>query len=295
MACLVFIFIAFLDVGAFVENARRGLLVFGLNVLPVLFPFFFISGLLIELSTRFNRPVYFALSYLAGFPTSARMLSIAHSKGQIDRASAMRLATYTSTTSPIFIIATLGTAMYGDTQLGIIIFVAHVLGAFATGVLWCPSKKILVSAELAPPTKTPNLSAQTVLAPANFFERHHKTPAPKIDVCDAVSRSLNGAIQSVLMVGGLIVVFFIATAGMPFWLLGVFELTTGVYHAQAHIAGIARAIVPCAIVSFGGLCVAMQGFVFLKNFQMPAWYYFGYKGIQTILSVLFCMMIFFLT
>ena len=264
VACVTFMVLAFIDPASFVLNARNGMMLFSSSVLPVLFPFFLITGLLIELDLlkkgKFQKIGLVVLSYLAGYPTSARMIAQLYNRGEITRSEAIKTAAYTSTQSPIFIIATVGVAIYQDVWLGVIIFAAHVLGAIANGVLYSFGK-------------WQSLSQQLCTAPN------------KKDVSEAVASALNSAVQNILAVGGLIVVFFIASAPLGVVGSSLLEMTTGIFRASEITNGIWRAIIPCAIVSFGGLCVAMQGFVFLKDLKMPIWFYFIYKITHTIISI----------
>ena len=268
--CVAFMIIAFWDIAAFIDNSRRGFLLFATNVLPVLFPFFFISSLLIELNIfRNNKGAKFGvvvMSFLSGYPTGARMLSDLYTRGQITRTQAIKTATYTSTTSPIFVIATVGVALYGDVKLGVLIFMAHVMGALLNGLLYtkCRFTNHPVTAAPCHPSKEGNLS-------------------------DVVSQALHTSVQSILGVGGLIVMFLIAAA--PFGLIGsaLLEMTTAIFHASnMSTGGMWRAVIPCAIVSFGGLCVAVQGFVFMRAFDLPVWFYFLYKTTHTLLAVGCC-------
>jgi len=114
---------------------------------------------------------------------------------------------------------------------------------------------------------------------------------PRNDIAEAVSKSLYSAIQNIFAVGGLIVVFFIAASliGGGVLVSGILEMANGVFQASA--AAPASLVIPCAIVSFGGLCVAMQAFVFFGAFSMPLWFYLLYKVTHTILSVVFCLIL----
>ena len=284
--CATFIAIAFYDITAFVDNSRRGLLLFGNNVLPVLFPFFFISSLLIELNLFKKRGARFgvvAMSFLSGYPTGARMLSELYARGQITRQQAIHTATYTSTASPIFVIATVGVALYGDVRLGVIIFASHVLGAVVNGLLY----------------NHPALLRRAPLHKGGepFPARTSSPPNGGVDarsadgvVSDAISRALYSSVQNILAVGGLIIIFFIAAAPFGLWGAAILEMTTAVFHAsELGASGVWRAVIPCAIVSFGGLCVAMQGFVFLRAFGMPVWFYLLYKVTHAVFAVLICV------
>ena len=285
---------------AFVDNARRGMLLFGNNVLPILFPFFFISSLLIELDIFKSRRVASTLSrnngtgwgarvgvtlisFLSGSPTGARMLSRLYERGEITRAQAIKTATYTSTTSPIFIIATVGAALYGDVRLGIIIFAAHILGALINGLVY-NAGGLLRRFTSGNDKKSMSLQGEAEAIPRQGQQ--------SLCISDAISKSLYSSAQNIMAVGGLIVIFFIAAAPFGMVFASILEITTGIFLASE--SSVQSVIIPCAIVSFGGLCVAMQSFVFLKSFQMPVWFYFLYKATHTFFAVAICTMLTFI-
>jgi hypothetical protein len=274
--CVFFMILAFIDVGAFVANARAGLMLFGNNVAPVLFPFFFISGLLIELNlfkgARAQKVGVVLMSYLSGYPTGARMISQLYTRGEITRTAAIKMATFTSTCSPIFIIATLGAALYQDVRLGVIIFISHIIAMLLTGLCTSFMWDKFTKKSRATPTAPLQNSADAVT----------RSQGAKPDVCFAVSNALTSAVSNILAVGGLIMVFFVASANLPWWAAAVLEMTTGVFRAEGLFVGIWGAVVPCVIVSFGGLCVAMQGYVFLGKFALPPWFYFAYKAFHAV-------------
>ena len=299
-ACVAFIVMAFINPPAFIENARNGLTLFAVNVLPILFPFFFITGLLVELDLFKHKKLQpigiVAMSFLAGSPTSARIISQLYMRGDITRERAIRTATYTSTTSPIFIIATLGAALYGDIRLGIIIFTAHILGAIANGLVY--GLIVKTPTEKPPPSSIKNSPSLRTplrenLAPLRSVEgvARQSRDGVVINVSDAVSKSLSSSIQNIFAVGGLIVIFFIVSASLPLPFTAFLEMTTGVFRAEAVTEGMWRAVVATAIVSFGGLCVAMQSFVFFRTFRMPVRFYFMYKVTHTLFAVLFVTLI----
>jgi len=281
IVAIAFTVLVFSDTAAFVDNGRRGIMLFGQNVLPVLFPFFFISSLLIECKVFGKRGSLVStilLSYLSGFPTSARILSQLYTNGEITRRQAIITSTYTTTTSPIFIIATIGTVLYKSTILGVIIFVSHIMGALINGIVF-------------------SRFAWKYFIEGHKVQKVHTHATEDIGIGEAISKSLYSSIQSIFAVGGLIVVFFIVAApvteyfslafGTP--IAAILEMTNGVFLAsELSSIGIWRAVIPCAIVSFGGLCVAMQGFIFLKSFKMPVWFYFLYKITHTVFSIVIC-------
>jgi|GEM_PF-1035733 len=282
--CFGFIAIAFADINGFIEGARNGLELFERNVLGILFPFFFITSLLVELGffSHFKRtgPAVFALSLLGGYPTGARMLSSLYAKGEISRTQAIRISTYTSTSSPIFTIATLGVCFYGDIIVGVVIFACHITAALVNGIIYKGVKFPDIGGR-----KTVTLKPQ------------------QEDIAESITNSLYSAVQSILAVGGLIVVFFILSSQiqnlislpdfvkLPFF--GILEMTNGVFLSSlamplSSILNFAI-LIPCAIITFGGLAVAMQGFLFLKTFRMPFSFYLLYKTTHTLIAVLLCL------
>lgn len=275
--CLLFIILAFADTKGFVTNAQHGLLLFGNSVLPILFPFFFITSMLIELNffsvfKKFgvSAPI-FAVSTLSGYPTGARMLSELYLRGEISRNQAIQISTFTSTCSPIFVIATVGTCFYKSTSIGVIIFVCHITAAILNGFLY---RKINFK----------NYNANFV----PLLTKKHQ------DISDAVSNSLYSSVHNILAVGGLIIVFFIAVnqiqvfIPLPAIISGIIELTNGVFLYSSSTPE--SILVPCAIISFGGLAVAMQGFLFLKSLKLPFWFYMLYKTTHAIIAIIICLL-----
>ena len=281
--CLAFIGLAFVNVGEFVSSAQRGVLLFGRNVMPILFPFFFVTSLLVELGFfsgfkrfGFTAPV-FTLSLLGGYPTGARMLAELYTRGEISRTQAIRISTYTSTCSPIFVIATVGACFYKSTSIGITIFICHIIAAMINGLLYC------------------KVRFQESENPLPLFGRV-ALKMPNIN--DSISNALYSAIQNIFAIGGLIVTFFVLANQIQVVIslneefnlavAGILELTNGIHLASVTVPS--YVLIPCAIVSFGGLAVAMQGFLFLKSFRMPFWFYLLYKGTHAIIAMLVCLL-----
>ena len=85
--CLAFATLVFVDVAGFVTASREGFSLFTQSVLPVLFPFFFITSLAVHGGVDKRWQVY-AFSLLGGFPTSARMIAELHERGRLSRNNA---------------------------------------------------------------------------------------------------------------------------------------------------------------------------------------------------------------
>jgi hypothetical protein len=252
--CILFTVLCFLDLGTFTAAGTRGLALIYRSVLPVLFPFFLITGLVINVCETSNKWTVTALAFFSGYPNGMRMAAMLYERGSISREQACHMTTYTSTVSPIFVIATVGTVMLGDTVTGVLIFAATILGALLNGIIWRQAV-----------TDTPQKTIIQINRP--------------VTISKAWSDALLNAVSSVLNVCGVILFFYIAAAvlGLPPFLSGIIEMTTGV-------SGLTNPLLIEFIVSFGGISIAMQGFTFTKRLRISPVYYFGCKITHAVIA-----------
>lgn len=142
------------DPRACIASVHSGLAMFVQSVLPALFPFFFFTRLLTSLGAArvlgnlFRRPVallynappiggYVCLmSLLSGYPVGARLLGDLYKAEVIDGADARCISAFASTSGPLFVVGTVGTAMFGDPSLGYAALGCHVAGALLNGLIY---------------------------------------------------------------------------------------------------------------------------------------------------------------
>lgn len=260
----------------FLDSASRGLLLFATSVLPAVFPFFFCSSLLTALGganalsrlgakpvrALFNSPPVGAyvltLSMLSGYPIGAATTADLYLRGAIDSDDAKRICSFTSTSGPIFILGTVGSAVFGSPVCGAIILAAHYAAAVTTGIVFRGRRKP------SPPRTLP----------------------PPADHDGILAGCISSAALSMLAVGGYIVISnmlvdALSLAGLGKLLssipsreaaeclnaviAGAVEMTRGSM-AAADIPDQALAVaLAAAIVSFGGLSVLLQSHVFLSR------------------------------
>lgn len=138
----------------YLDSARRGLALYATNVLPSLFPFYFCSLLLTymgaarAISGVFKRPVrllfgapkesayILLMSMLSGYPVGASMTAELYDAGVIDAREAKTICAFASTSGPIFMLGTVGSAIFGDMRVGAVILAAHYLAAIINGVIF---------------------------------------------------------------------------------------------------------------------------------------------------------------
>lgn len=231
-----------------------GITVWAHNVLPVIFPF----ALLTTIFTKYcnwgkfsiTKHIFgidcdklFLTSFLCGYPIGAKVIS----EQNINEKSANILCSFCSTPSPIFLITTIGLAL-GNTTATLIICASQFVAMLLNGLLY---------------TRRQSVSFTPL-----------KQGLDNKDFGNAITNS----ILSVLTVGGLIALFFmlteiiqsllpnsIATHPTLFFAIGLLEMTSGILKICATCDIFCATVCTSALLSFGGLCIALQCFAFVAQ------------------------------
>lgn len=249
------------------EAVRNGLLLWYHSVLPVLFPFMILSGIITRLHLteqiprQLLRPVrrLFGCShqgclailtgFLCGFPVGARVTHDLKSQGLISQEEADRLYGFVNNVSPAFLVSFLAQEQLNMPQYRFF-FLFCVLGASALyGLMSGPYKKT------APPAKKKRRPDQIPEAPSVSFTL--------IDDC------IQDAVTSTVKLGAYITIFsLLNTAAGSFLsdssllhavLSGFLEITNGTAGIiSLDLPWEMKAVWLCAVCSFGGLSAFVQ-------------------------------------
>ncbi len=249
-------------------------------ILPAMLPYFFITAILSSLSITskiankfspltkalFNTSgacgYAFFMSLIAGYPIGAKIVCDLREKGAISESEGVRASAFCSTSSPMFLLNSVGGIMFNSTAFGVVLFVSNVLSAIIVGIIFSNYKKA------DKPIDKPFISNQ------------------KID--NILYESAYSAVISVLVVGAIITIFYILSS-----LLFRFNILSPIINFLALIVrdfGTAKALtfgliestqglkilstLPIAtltlplcafICGFGGLSVIMQSIAYLKK------------------------------
>ena len=261
-----------------------GVSVWAKSLLPALFPFFILTGLLTHLGvveklskkiSKLTSVVFgcsgvssyvYLMSILSGYPVGAKITADLYLNNTITSKEAIKITTFTSTSGPLFIIGTVGIAMFNSFYLGLIVLIAHFVGAILNGVLF-RSYKI---------SEQDNFNVQTM----------------DLNLEDIMLSS----IKSILIIGGYVAIFFVLIAIIESYhifdplvwglskilglcglnnisasaiISGVLEVTKGcLVLSTAKLPLKVSAIIATFLISFGGLCIHAQAFTFLRKFGM---------------------------
>lgn len=270
------------------QAAKSGLTLWAKNVVPSLFPFFIATELLNytklpyylgKLTNKFMRPLFnvpgegsyaFIMGILSGYPVGAKIVNKFVEEKTCTKEEAERMLAFTNNSGPLFIIGTVGISLFGYSQIGIILFITHILSCITVGIfLGIISKR-----------RIHKFDRFSTLAENNAKEYCNIS-----DLGTILSNSITNAISTILLVGGFIVLFSIiisifnslniisyisnafANIGIPAEyvssiITGLIELTNGVSAVSSlHLKKMSTQIIITAfLLGFAGISIFLQIF-----------------------------------
>lgn len=190
--------------------AQQGLKLWAKNVVPSLFPFFIATELLNytnipyylgRLTNKFMRPLFnvpgeasyaFIMGIISGYPVGAKIVNKFLEDGTCTKSEAERMLAFTNNSGPLFIIGTVGISLFGDSTIGIILFITHILSCLTVGLLFgFISKHILIKKQRL------------------YRNASHTASYGISDLGTLLSSSITNSISTILLIGGFIVLFSI--------------------------------------------------------------------------------------
>ena len=73
---------------------------------------------------------------ISGYPVGAKIVTKFREEGICTKAEAERLLAFTNNSGPLFIIGTVGISLFGNTTIGILLFITHLLACITVGILF---------------------------------------------------------------------------------------------------------------------------------------------------------------
>ena len=303
---LLFVLLAFVTAALVIRPDRyadatfTGIKVWALNVLPSLLPFFFITALMtgtgylakitgvLSPVTRFlyradGLSAYVQImSFLSGYPVGVKIASDLYRGGVIGSREVTKLSTFCSTSGPLFIVGTVGTAMFANKKAGLILLSAHLLSSVLCGIIFrfLPTDK-----ESRPKAFLPKKSDNVLY------------------------ESIYSAVISVAVVGGFIAIFFtfatiLDDIGAFIPIVKILSPVVGENNADGIAIGLIECTfacrtfaavtdpvsvsLACGAVSFGGLSVWCQSAVYLNAANADFKIFALSKLTHTVLGFIVC-------
>lgn len=271
--------ILILDSKTALSGAREGIQLCINNVIPSLFPFFVLSGMLMNalwgqslkplalIGRLFRLPEgaesLLLPAFLGGYPVGVQSVVSAFTHKQINQKEAQRLLMFCSNPGPAFIFGILGNCFENPIYI------------------WAAWGAQIFSALLLSRT----------------FSRKQKTAALSVKAERTSSQLLTDSITVMAKVCGWVVLFrmmigfgekwflWIVPAEYQVILTGLLELTNGCCRLMLVKDPQIRFLICCGLLSFGGICVFMQVASLIEGLSISQ--YIAGQILQCTLSVLF--------
>ena len=188
------------DAGEVRASAAEALSLCAKSVIPAMFPFMVVSGLLVSLGigeltalylAGFMMPLYrlpgcassaLLLGFVGGYPIGAKTAAELHKKGLLTVDEAERLLAFANNSNPVFLISVLGVGVFGTVRAGVWLWLIHILSALLTGLLFRGGRETLERQPLT--RKTP---CRAVPLSSAFVEAVRSGASGMLSVCAFVT------------------------------------------------------------------------------------------------------------
>ena len=268
--------------------AKKGLTLWANSIVPTLFPFLIATELLgytnlvsiiANMVNGIMKPIFnvsgigafpLIMGTISGYPIGAKIVSNLKTQQKISSVEAERLIAYTNNSSPLFILGTIGIGLFGNKQVGILLLITHILAGISVGFIFRYWKREPLSKNREKGVR-PLFPYQISIT----------------NLGEVLSNSIMSAINTILIIGGFIVLFsviisifessgilrFISNFFIPVlnifkipscfangFFSGIIELTNGIsIVALVPNKAISQNIILCAfMLGFGSFCVLFQ-------------------------------------
>lgn len=276
------------------------------KVFPSLFPFIAACGLLLRIGAAermgsalrpLMKPLFglpgiaafpFFLGIFSGYPMGAKITAMLYEKKLLTLEEAQHILVFSNNPGPLFLIGTIGVGFFGMPVFGYALLLCSFLGAVATGIFWRFRRK---SSHPTPHT--------------------YPVAVSDFSVTEALSASVADAVNTVLLIGGYLILFGAFSEAMEqtnfFFLLsrllfflplpaetlggfcsGILEMTNGAYLLSLSPDGLRlRLTLVSFLVSFGGLSILGQTLGVLADIPISKKDYVKGKAMNALFSSLF--------
>lgn len=265
--------------------AQNGLALWAKSVLPTLFPFFVATELLCQTNftyilgkilNKFMKPIFnvpgesataVILGTISGYPVGAKVVVNLKNQKIISKIEAERLIAFTNNSGPLFILGTVGIAMLGNSKVGYILLISHILSSLAVGYCFRFWKKDKFD--------------------INYRETKFNsklTPIKISDFGEILGNAIKKSIFSLLSIGGFIVFFSVVLSILEN--SGILEIISNLLYTLSIPKDISKCIVTGVIEMTNGLSLATALYDVLPNFTLLlASFLLGFGGISVLFQV----------
>lgn len=261
------------------QAVRDGLALCAGSVIPALFPFLAVSGLLTALDAGASPALEplarllgcsragaraFLLGLTGSYPVGARTVAQLYRRGGISRREACRLLLFSNNCGPAFILGVAGLGCFGSLRAGVLLWGVHILAALVIALA-------LPRQAAEPPERPGSVPARPPLVPA-------------------LIAAVRDAAGTMVYICGFVVFFLVLlrvlgrVTGLSHPVLsGAVELTQGILALPHTRRGFVWA---AGLLGWGGLSVHGQSAAVLSGTDLPMGPYLAAKAAHAAVSVL---------
>lgn len=278
----LFMLLLILDSKTALLSASEGIDLCLRTVIPSLFPFFVLSGILVSDLVGRKIPLMSPLGkllgmpegsesllisgFLGGYPVGAKSVRDAWKGGCLTKNDAERLLAFCNNAGPAFLFG-MAAPMFSSPLAGWVLWGIHILSAVLAGML--------------------------------LYRQPEGTWAIRTGPSLSLPDSLKNALSVTAQVCGWVVVFRILNGFLSRWFLwllpvtaqtavaGFWELANGCLALASIGSEKLRFVLCCAMLSFGGICVLLQTLSAARDLSLK--FYIRGKLLQTLFSILFSL------
>ena len=279
-----------------IAGAKDGLTLCFNVIVPSLFPFFVLSSLVVDLGLAaylgramegLMRPLFrvsgscaaaVALGFIGGYPVGARTALQLYEQGLCSKPEAERLLAFCNNSGPAFILGVVGAGIFGDSRVGLLLYLTHALASLMVGLLF----RFYGGWERKRATASRPKPIQTVTLPAAFTGAVSRSLQSTLNICAFVV--FFAVVLRLLSAYGVLAALarLLSLAGLEAeWakrlVAGLLELSSGVASLQGGAGLTGRVSLAAFMLGWAGLSVHCQVLSFLVDSGLSARVYLAGK------------------
>lgn len=220
----------------------------------------------------------FITGLTSGYPIGAKTVADLKRKGKLTVREAQHLLAFSNNAGPLFILGAVGIGMFQSSRIGYILWATHILAAITLGIILRPKEIPLLQ----------NTLKQYVVI---------KEPIGKI-----LGEAVKNAMESITLIGGIIIFFSVVVALIEHLLLPENVLVSGIFAGFIEVTGGVRrlaAIEPSTFtlgaaafaIGFGGFSVHAQSSHFIAGTGIKIFPYLITKFIHGVIAAIYTILL----
>ena len=297
--------------------AKNGLVLWANSLIPSLFPFFVATELLShtnfayylgKISNKFMKPIFnvrgegsfaFIMGIISGYPLGAKIAANFRENNICSKEECERLLSFTNNSSPLFIVGTIGITMFGNSTIGFLLLISHLLASITVGIIFSFWK---------------NQSNPSKENSSSFINSRNNISWSNLG--EIIGNSISNSINVLLIIGGFVVLFSVIISilktshlltlfcnilqpllnllNVPLdfssgIISGILEMTTGLnIISNIHIKKLSiNIIISSFILGLGGFSILLQVWSTISKTDLSIKPYILGKFLQAIFSALY--------